>query len=280
MLDGFEDGYAEVNGTRLHYKAGGDGAPLVIMDGWPRTSHGLHKIMPLLAERFRVIAVDYRGMGQSDKPKDGYDKKNMAKDLHQLVHELGHEQVNLAGGDVGAMVAYAFAANYPDATRKLALWEGGPFSQIFLDVISPFPKPGEPNAFWYPLSQIDDLPQKLLTGRFRHIIDWTAEHLALHPERISEESRALYTAAYNEADAVHAAFALYRTFHQDLADNESYPPLDMPVLGIGAQHIGVVRESMAGKASDIRFSVIEDSGHYIAEENPRALADELVKFFG
>ncbi|MGW3248050.1 alpha/beta fold hydrolase [Streptomyces sp. NPDC001070] len=280
MLEGFEHGYAEVNGTRLHYVIGGEGEPLVIMDGWPRTVHGLHKILPLLAKRFRVIAVEYRGMGESDKPAGGYDKKNMAKDVYELVRGLGYEKVNMAGGDIGAMVAYSFAANYPHATKKLAIWEGGPFSQIFIDFISPFPKPEEPNPWWYPLSQVDGLPVQLLSGRFRHIIDWSTEHLALHPERISEESRALYAAAYDAPDAVAAAFGVYRTFHQDLADNNSYAPLTMPVLGLGGQYVAVVQAMMEGKATDIRYGTIEDSGHYIAEEQPEALAVELEKFFG
>ncbi|WP_143674484.1 MULTISPECIES: alpha/beta fold hydrolase [Streptomyces] len=280
MLDGFEDRYAEVNGTRLHYVVGGEGEPLVLMDGWPRTWHGLIKILPLLAKRFRVIAVDYRGQGDSDKPADGYDKKTMAKDVYKLVRSLGYAQVNIAGGDVGAMVAYAFAANYPQATKKLALWEGGPFSQIFLDIVGPFPKPGEPNAWWYPLSQIEGLPAKLLAGRFRHVIDWSIDHFAVHPERIGEESRAIYAAAYNDPDALAAAFGVYKTFHQDLADNNAYPPLTMPVLGLGAQYVAAVQAMMDGKATDIRYRTIKDSGHYVAEEQPEALAAELEKFFG
>ncbi|MFE2546172.1 alpha/beta fold hydrolase [Actinacidiphila glaucinigra] len=280
MIEGFEHGYTAVNGTRLHYVTGGEGEPLVLMDGWPRTVHALREILPRLAQRFRVIAVDYRGQGASDKPAGGYDKKNMAKDVYELIRGLGYEQVNIAGGDIGAMVAYSFAANHPQATKKLAIWEGGPFSQIFIDFISSFPQPDQPNPWWYPLSQVDGLPVKLLAGRFRHIIDWSAEHLALHPERISEESRALYTAAYDTPEAVAAAFGVYRTFHQDLADNNSYPPLTMPVLGLGGQYVAVVQAMMEGKADDIRFGTIADSGHYIAEEQPAALAAELEKFFG
>ncbi|MEU1618895.1 hypothetical protein ABZ479_16565 [Streptomyces sp. NPDC005722] len=116
-------------------------------------------------------------------------------------------------------------------------------------------------AGWYPLSQVDDLPVKLLAGRFRHIVDWSAEHLALHPERISEESRARYAAAYDTPEAVAAAFGVYRTFHQDLADNNAHPPLTMPVLGLGGQYVAVVQAMMEGKATAIRYAGIADSGH-------------------
>lgn len=280
MLEGFEDRYADVNGTRLHYVIGGEGEPLVLMDGFPRTWHGLHKIMTPLAEHFRVIAVDYRGQGDSDKPEGGYDKKNMAKDVYELVRGMGYEQVNIAGADIGAMVAYSFAANYPQATKKLALWEGAPFSQMFQDFAKPFPGPGDLNLWIYPLSQAEGLPAKLLAGRFRHVIDWSAEHLALHPERISEESRAIYAQAYDTPEALTAGFGVFQTFHQDVADNDSYPALEMPVLAIAHQGADFMRPMMERKANDIRYSGIEDSGHFVAEEQPEALVAELEKFFG
>ena len=117
----FRNGYAEVNGTHIHYVEGGKGTPVLLLPGWPQTWWEFHKIMPELAKRHRVIAVDLRGMGGSAKPGLGYDKKNMAKDIHELTQALGYKQVNIAGHDIGAMVAYSFAANYPDATLKISL---------------------------------------------------------------------------------------------------------------------------------------------------------------
>ena len=120
-LPGFENGYADVNGTRLHYVAGGKGAPLFLLPGWPQTWWEFHRMMPALAAQFRVIAVDLRGMGGSGKPMTGYDKKTMAKDIFELARHLGYEKVNIAGHDIGSMVAFSFAANYPETTLKLAL---------------------------------------------------------------------------------------------------------------------------------------------------------------
>ena len=147
-LPGFENGYADVNGTRLHYVIGGKGAPLVLLPGWPQTWWEFHKIMPALAEKYRVIAVDLRGMGGSAKPPGGYDKKTMARDIYELVRQLGFEKVNIAGHDIGSMVAFSFAANHPGATSKLAL----------LDV-------PHPDEFF---SEIRMLPQH---GKFGHKID-------------------------------------------------------------------------------------------------------------
>src|SRR4029077_19871137 len=114
----FRNGYAEVNGTRIHYVEGSKGPPVLLLPGWPQTWWEFHKIMPELAKRHRVIAVDLRGMGGSAKPGLGYDKKNLGKDIPELTQALGCKQVNIAGHDIGAMVAYSFAANYPDATLK------------------------------------------------------------------------------------------------------------------------------------------------------------------
>ncbi|MGW4664888.1 alpha/beta fold hydrolase [Streptosporangium sandarakinum] len=100
---------------------GGKSEPLVLLPGWPATWWSYHKVMPALARRYRVIAVDIRGMGASDEPAGGFDKKTMARDIYELVRTLGHDGVNVAGHDIGAMVAFSFAANHPAATRELAL---------------------------------------------------------------------------------------------------------------------------------------------------------------
>lgn len=280
MLEGFEDGYAVANGVRLHYEIGGEGEPLVLLEGFPRTTHALHGIMSELVKRYRVIAVDYRGQGGSDKPADGYDKKTMAKDIYKLVRGLGYDRVNIAGGDMGGVVTYSFAANYPQATNRVAMWEGGPFTPALAGIIDAFPAQGAVNTWWYPLSQIDGLPAKLLTGRFRHVIDWAIGHFAVHPEKITEEDREIYAKAYESPEAVAAAFGTYRTFHQDVADNETYPPLAMPALVVGGSSLPFMKVEMESRLTDAQWVHIGDTGHYIAEEQPEALAAELEKFFG
>jgi hypothetical protein len=159
VIEGFEDGYTEVNGTRLHYVAGGHGEPLVLLPGWPRTWWQFHKIMPALSERHRVIAVDLRGMGGSDKPAAGYDKKTMARDIYELVRSLGYEEANIAGEDIGSMVAYSFAANYPQATRKVALWEVGHPGAAF-NAMTLLPQHGQPSPPFFDLAQICVKPRK------------------------------------------------------------------------------------------------------------------------
>jgi pimeloyl-ACP methyl ester carboxylesterase len=120
------DGYATVNGVRLHYVEDGEGDPVVLLPGWPRTWWEFHKIMPKLAVTHRVIAVDLRGMGESAKPEGGYDKKTMAADIAALLHELGHDRADVVGSDIGAMVAFSLAANHPELVRTVTASRGGP----------------------------------------------------------------------------------------------------------------------------------------------------------
>lgn len=278
MLDGFEDAYTEVNGIRLHYVSGGEGPPLVLLPGWPRTWWQYHKVMPELARHYRVIAVDLRGMGESDKPANGYDKKTMAQDVHELVRFLGYERVNVAGEDIGSMVAYAFAANYPEATEKVALWEPGHPDESFR-TFTMLPQPGVPHLWWWALNQVDELPEQLLAGRFRLLVDWIADLRGPSPA-IDEQSRQIYAAAYDSPDGIRASNGWFKAYDQDIADVAKYPKLSMPVLGLGGFFFIAVKALLESRATDVRLVEWEGAGHFIAEENPEELVRELRSFFG
>ncbi|MFJ6722402.1 alpha/beta fold hydrolase [Streptomyces sp. NPDC091259] len=278
-LEGFEHHYADVNGTRLHYVSGGEGEPLVLLPGWPQTWWQFHKIMPALAERHRVIAVDYRGMGTSDKPESGYDKKTMARDIYELVRHLGHERVNIAGEDIGSMVAYAFAANHPEAISKLALWEVGHPGEVFNE-LRMLPQPSQPHLWWFAFNQVDDLPEKLFEGRYRLLIDYLIGIEARNADAIDEASRAIYAAAYEQPGAVRASNAWYQTFGQDIEDARTYDRLRMPVLGLGGMNFAFVPALLDGKATDVRYVELKGAGHYLSQERPEELTRELLAFFG
>src|SRR3989442_2250098 len=120
---GFTDHDAEVNGVRIHYSIGGKGSPVVLLHGYAQTSHMWNPIMPLLAANHTVIVPDLRGAGGSSKPESGYDKKNMAVDVHDLVTSLGFKRASVVGHDIGLMVAYAYAAQFPQETERLVLMD-------------------------------------------------------------------------------------------------------------------------------------------------------------
>ena len=120
---GFAERFAEVNGVRLHYLIGGKGSPVVLLHGYAQTGHMWRPLMQPLAKRHTVIVPDLRGAGGSSKPESGYDKKNMAVDIHELTTLLGFERVSIVGHDIGLMVAYAYAAQFPQATERVILMD-------------------------------------------------------------------------------------------------------------------------------------------------------------
>ena len=289
---GFTSHYAEVNGTRLHYVEGGSGRTLMLLGGWPQTWWQWHKVMPALARRYRVIAVDLRGMGGSAKPADGYDKKTMARDIRELVDHLGLESVVIAGHDIGAMVAYAYAANYPEATDKISMldvphpdsgWSGfGLLPEPDQHVDSVIESGARSYLWWFAFNQVQGLPELLLQGRIRLLVDWLFGRQAADPDSIDEFSRRVYAQAYSTPDAVRAGNAWYRTFNQDIVDEQAYGKVTAPILALGGDESNYeyLRNLMPAKGIDVRVLEVADCGHYIPEEQPHALIDALVDFLG
>ncbi|WP_370947903.1 alpha/beta fold hydrolase [Amycolatopsis sp. cg5] len=277
---GFTSAHADVNGTTLHYVTGGKGAPLVLLPGWPETWWQYRKIMPTLARRYRVIAVDLRGMGGSAKPAGGYDKKTMARDIFELTRRLGHSQVNIAGHDIGAMVAHSFALNHSAATTKVAL----------LDVAHPdeslyqlplLPKPNEFHLWWFAFNQVRALPEQLITGRSRVLIDYFCDLLLVNPAAINQATRAIYAQAYAKPEAIRAGNAWYQAFNQDIEDQKTYPLVTKPMLGLAAEaSFEFFQYVLSTKGTDVRVSKVERSGHFLAEEQPEAVIRAFTEFFG
>ncbi|MGW0394098.1 alpha/beta fold hydrolase [Streptomyces sp. NPDC003042] len=281
---GFTSHHADVNGTRLHYVDSGPHSthePLILLGGWPQTWWQFHKVMPALARRFRVIAVDLRGMGGSAKPATGYDKKTMAADNRALLDHLGLERAHFAGHDIGAMVAYAHAANHPEATGRVAL----------LDVAHPtedwtrmplLPQPGMPHLWWFAFNQVHGLPEQLLTGRYHLLLDWLFSTAADDPATVDAHSRAVYARAYDSPDAIRAGNDWYRTFHQDIADLATYAPVTAPLLALGGEHANYayLAATVPALGTDTRVVRVDGSGHYLPEERPEAVVAELTRFFG
>ncbi|MGX1117363.1 pimeloyl-ACP methyl ester carboxylesterase [Streptomyces ambofaciens] len=152
-------------------------------------------------------------MGESDKPQGGYDKKNLARDIYELLRHLGHTSAYIAGEDIGSQVAYSFVANHAEATRRLALWETGHPTELFNE-LRMLPQEGQPAPWWFALNMLDGLLEKLLEGRFRPIVDWLIGYQATTPETFSEEVREHYAAAYGTPDAIRGGNGYYKAFPQ------------------------------------------------------------------
>ncbi|MFD2937367.1 alpha/beta fold hydrolase [Spirosoma flavum] len=286
-LPGFTNHYITVNGVQLHYAEGGSGPALICLPGWPQTWYSYHPIATQLAQRYRVILVDLRGMGSSDKPLVGYDKKTMAQDIYELTRHLGLEKVSLLGHDIGGMVASSFAFNYPEATEKLILADGAHPSEGMMQMPL-LPAPGSftekmngqyPYPWWMAFNQVKKLPEQLLAGRFEYLLDYLFGYVMLDERKMSAFDRALYATVYNQPGSIRASNAWYQAFDQDIADAKMYGRLTMPVLGIGSYvSYQYLQMSLPYMAEQVQVIGILDSGHYLFEEKPDRVLEAVYDF--
>ncbi|MFE0041761.1 alpha/beta fold hydrolase [Streptomyces albireticuli] len=281
-LDGsFSSEYAEVNGVRLHYVTGGRGTPLVLLPGWPETWWEYRKVMPALAAHHRVMAVDFRGMGGSDKPASGFEKKTMAADIRELARHLGHDRINIAGHGIGAMIAFAFANNHPEATEKVAILNTTHIDNSYYD-FPMVPRPGDkgPHRWWLAFNQVNDLPEQLLEGRYRHLIDYMFDLSLVNPDAITPYDRDVYARAYSSAEAIRASKAWFQAYQRDIEDFNAYAPVTAPMLGLAyGTFYDYMREALPAQGTDVRVVEIENTRNYLVEEQPEAVARELLSFF-
>lgn len=272
----FEHHTAHVNDVRLHYVRAGEGDPVVLLHGWPETWYQWRKIIPPMAERYTVIAPDMRGLGDSSKPLTGYDKRTVASDIHALVGQLGFEKIFLVGHDWGGPVAYAYAAGYREAVRRLAILDA-PI------VKSPEELARIQGLFWHlSFQSVPDLPEMLVAGRERAYLSWFYRS-GYDPSAISEEDIDEYVRCYSAPGGMRAGFEYYRAFPADAEHNaeQAKTKLTIPVLALGGQQsLGMMAlDAMKDLAEDVRGGEIERCGHWIAEERPEYLTEHLLQFF-
>jgi pimeloyl-ACP methyl ester carboxylesterase len=275
-LPGFESRQADVNGVRLHYAIGGQGSPVVLLHGFAETGHMWRPLMPLLAQQHTVIVPDLRGAGGSGKPETGYDKATMAVDIHALTESLGFERVTIVGHDIGLMVAYAYAAQFPQGTERVILMDA------FL--------PGIGN--WKEMWLLRDLwhfhfhgvtPLALVQGRERTYLEHFWNDFAADARHsVPEADRRLYAAAFAQPGGVRAGFEYFRNFERDAQDfaKLGQTPLTMPVLVIAGQTSGgsFLVDQVQLVATDVLGLVVEGSGHWLMEEAPEVVIPAITAF--
>ncbi|MBO0933855.1 alpha/beta fold hydrolase [Fibrella aquatilis] len=274
---GFTEATVAVNGIRIHYVLGGQGEPLVLVHGWPQTWYAWHRLMPALAAHYTVIVPDLRGAGLSDKPAPamGYDAYTLADDLHQLVQQLGFSSIRLVGHDIGAMVAYAYAATHPTEVYRLGLFDG-PLLGVGPQLP---PRPG----IWHPgFHMTPALPELLTAGRERDYLTYFFTHFAYDKTAFSTAEVDEFVRAYSAPGAMSAGFEWYRAFPATAARNQvsAQTKLAMPVLALGGQHSAgpTIVATVQAVADDVRGGSVPNAGHWLAEENPAYLLDQLIAF--
>ena len=272
--------FANLGDVNLHYVTAGSGFPLVLLHGWPQSWYVWRHVLPALAARYQVIMPDLRGLGDSSRPLEGYDKKTIGNDIWRLLHEhLGLDAFHLVGHDWGGPTAYAMAAAHPAAVRKLAV----------LDVTIPgdgstnFSQGGR--RWHHAFHQTADLPEALIAGREDIYFTWFYRNWGHHPNVLSAADIAEYLRVYSQPGALRAGFSYYRNLARDMADNEAIAKtfkLPMPVLALGGNKgwgRGLeVLESLQRLGNNVRGGVIDNCGHWMAEEQPEALLGHLLPF--
>ncbi len=274
--DGFTEHYAGVNGVRLHYFIGGEGSPVVLLHGYTETSHMWLPIMPQLAQNHTVIVPDLRGAGDSSKPESGYDKKNMAVDIHELVKSLGFKRASIVGHDIGLMVAYAYAAQFPQETDRLVLMDA------FLPGIGDWKNVWLMRDMWH-FHFYGEVPLALVKGRERIYFEHFWNDFAADPKHsVPEADRQFYAAAYAQPGGMRAGFEYFRNFERDAQDFTalSSTKLSMPVLVLAGEKASgtFLIEQTKLVATNVQGQVIPGSGHWLMEEAPQATIPALMTF--
>ena len=267
---------SKVDGTELHYLTGGEGPAVLLLHGYAETSRMWRPIIPVLARNFRVFAPDLPGIGDSGIPADGLDMKSAATRIHALVRSLGVEKARVVGHDIGLMVAYAYAAQFPAETEKLVLMDA------FLPGVAGWEAIYNNPGIWH-FRFNGPTPEKLVEGRERVYFEHFWNDFAADKTRsIPEADRKAYTAAYSRPGRMRAGWAYFVSFQKAARDFAllAETKLIMPVLAIGGEKANgeALGEQAKLVASDVMIVVLKNTGHWILEESPRETTEALLKF--
>jgi pimeloyl-ACP methyl ester carboxylesterase len=262
----------------MHYLEAGRGDPVILLHGYAQNSHMWRPTMRELAKSHRVVAPDLRGFGDSEKAAGGYDKKTMAVDVHELAKTLGIGKAGIAGHDIGLMVAYAYAAQYPEDVSRVALLDAfipgvGDTTNLFLL-----------KDLWH-FHFYGPTPLALVTGReriyFEHV--WN-DFAADGTKSVSEADRQFYTSKYAMPGAMKAGMEVFRNFDQDAKDNVVFAktPLRMPLLVLSGERAGgnLLISQAKLVAQNVDGVIVVGSGHWLVDEAPTQVIAKLVEFFG
>jgi pimeloyl-ACP methyl ester carboxylesterase len=265
-----------VNGARIYVRVGGHGPAVVLLHGYGESGDMWEPLAAKLVKTHTVIVPDLRGMGLSNHPAGGYDKKTQGEDVAGVLDTLHVAKADVVAHDIGNMVAYAFAAEQPQRVTHLVLMDAplpgvGPWEEVLKNPLLWHFRFGGPDM------------ERLVKGRERIYLDRFWNDFSAHPARWDEASRRHYAALYARPGAMHSGFEQFHAFDQDAVDNKAFlakGPLPMPVLAIGGEKsFGPLMAVVANAAAtNVKGVVIADSGHWLMEEQPAATVAAIADF--
>jgi pimeloyl-ACP methyl ester carboxylesterase len=272
----FKHAYAVVNGVKIHYVIGGKGEPLLLIHGFGQNWYMWNRLLPELSKHFTVIAPDMRGIGESGKPANGYDKKNMAIDMHELMKKLGFTHINLAGHDIGLMVAYAYAAQFPADVKKIALLDA------LLPGIEPVWSQVRAQAWWFGFFA-QPHSGEIVSGKVGLFFTDFWPTVGFQKNAFTPAERDEFIRAYSVPGATTGAFLWFGKFNQDAKDNLEFAKkkLPMPLLAMGADHSAgsYLAAHCRLVASDVHEVIIKNAGHWLVQEQTAQVKKGLLDFF-
>src|SRR5437660_9238115 len=267
---------AEVEGVKLHYTTGGHGTPLILLHGYAETSRMWTPILPVLGAKFTVIAPDLPGIGESSIPADGLDMKTAAIRIHTFAKSLGVTKARVVGHDIGLMVAYAYAAQFPDEVEKLVVMDaflpGVPGWELAYD---------DPNTWHFRFH--GPTPEALVQGREKIYFAYFWNDLAADKTRsLPVADRQAYVAAYSRPGRMRAGWAYFASWPDTAKDfaQLAQTKLTMPVLSIAGERASaaILTPQMKRVATDVKVIELKGSGHWLMEERPQETMEALVEF--
>jgi pimeloyl-ACP methyl ester carboxylesterase len=264
------------NGTSLYVRVGGAGPAVVLLHGFGDTGDMWAPLAVVLAKDHTVIVPDLRGMGLSARPAGGYDKKTQGHDIAGVLDALKIDRADLVTHDIGNMVGYALAAEYPDRIKRFVIMDAP------LPGVGPWDDIVRSHALWH-FSFYGPDAERLVKGRERILLDRFWNEFAADPKGFGEASRAHYARLYSRPGAMHAGFEQFKAFDQDAIDNRMFVAagaLGMPVLAVGAEKsFGPMQATvMRAAATDVTEAAVPNSGHWLMEENPEATIKLITDF--
>ncbi|MFG1607991.1 alpha/beta fold hydrolase [Actinoplanes sp. NPDC049265] len=280
--NGYRSAYARVNGFRMHYLRGGSGSPVVLVHGFPQTSAEWKPQLEALARNHTVIAVDLRGTGDSSVPERGYDTVQLADDVHTLLAQLGLNQgVQMVAHDIGAWIAYPYAATWPTEVSRMVVMEG-PIPDRSLYTFPAFSPEGELSTWHLGFFQ-KDWAQDLVRGHERDLVEGFIEQYLAVDGAFDAADYEFYARYLREPGRFEAWMDMYQALHTDIAQNEKLRAtglLRMPILAVGGDEAlgGAVGTQWQGYASNVETRVMTGTGHWLTEERPRELTALLLEF--
>jgi pimeloyl-ACP methyl ester carboxylesterase len=276
----FTSRYVNTGDVRLHAVIGGDGPPLLLIHGWPETWYAWRHQMQAFARCHRVVAVDQRGIGLSDKPRSGYDTETLANDLVGLMNALGHDRFSIVGHDVGMVIAYAIASDYRDRVDRLVVAEAP------LPGVAPSPPLFVPdpinNRLWHiSFNRTSEINEQLVRGRedIYFSFEFETATVCKLPSRVV---RYYIDVIASDSGGLRGSFGFYRALDTTIEQNmrRMTRRLTLPVLAIGGAMSGGenIANSMKLTADDVESVVIAGAGHFVAEEAPEATLAAITSF--